>query len=178
MTRDTSTRSRFLRSADGAVAVEFALIAPILLMLAVGVMSLGEELRQYRHAFQTAASLAMTAAPFSVSNTSVSTQITQSESDALTNGVKVLVGSQNVASLKATAQRVVVLPAGKTSIAWTWSTAGATVPAISHREIAAFAKPGESVMVVDVSLSRPYLFGLFGGRHTMTSHYVAGVPAY
>lgn len=178
MARFSHSPGRFLAHERGVAAVEFSLLAPLMLALMAGIISFGEGLRQYRHAFQTAASLAQTAARYSVANAAASTQITSDQSAALTNGVNVLLGSQNVSSLTATAQRVVMAPGGQMNVVWTWTTPGATAAAIVPSEISAFASSGESVVVVDVSFSRSYLFGLIGGTYTSTAHYCAGVPGY
>lgn len=59
---------RRLRDDSGVAAIEFALTVPLLIILAIGVIDIGNMLLKYRHAFQAAASIAETSTRLSIAN--------------------------------------------------------------------------------------------------------------
>ena len=170
----------------GTVAIEFAILAPLMLLLVVGIADVGTLLMKYRHGVQAAASLAQVGSRLSVQNRSTSqgaaNSITDEQSALLNNGLKMVFGEKDAAKANAIARRVI--RSGNTLKSdWAWSQGntgkGGNAFPLNAQEILSQIAPGESLMVVDVSFTHQFFFSRFFGREShFTAHYTAGVPSY
>lgn len=194
------------RNESGVAAVEFALVVPVLLILTVGVIDGGNFLLKYRHAFQTAASLAETGARLSIANRTVSqsqnesdgdgdrdgetrkndmqqsvNMITQEQSQLLSNGVRMVMGEMDPGTFSASARRV-VRSRDRLTTDWIWSydsshSVEKLFPLNKERALSMTAD-GESIMIVDVAFDYQFLFKSMGFKKRFTAQYTAGVPSY
>lgn len=186
--RGGTGRAGFRRDRNGTVAIEFAVLAPLMIVLMVGVVDLGSFLMKYRHAVQAASSLAQTGAYLSIQDRDPSkgtrNTITKDQVKLLGNGLKMVLGETDAAKAKVLARRVV--RTGTTLVTdWTYGHGlpdddkkGAVFPLDTQKIISQIA-PGESLMVVDVSFTHQFLFTRFFGKDSKFSmQYTAGVPSY
>ena len=178
--------SSIARDESGTVAVEFAILAPLMVVLMVGIIDLGTMLMKYRHAVQAAASLAQVGAHLSIENRDaskgVANTITPEQSDMLNNGLKMVFGKTDTKNVTALARRV-IRTGNELKTDWAWSKGnigknGSAYP-LNEQKILTQTVPGESLMVIDVSFSHRFLFASFFGKDSvLTAHYSAGVPSY
>lgn len=180
----TPSPAGFRANASGAASVEFAFIAPLMILLMVGIVDAGTLLLKYRHAFQAAASLAETGSRLSIADRTGSSgaqnPITQEQAALLDNGVKLIMGN-NIQGIRASAQRV-IRSAGAIKPEWAWvnnsgSRSGGQA-AVNQAEVLALTRDGESLLVADVTFEHKFLFGILGAKMNLTAHYAAGVPSY
>jgi Flp pilus assembly protein TadG len=138
------------RCRRGAAAVEFALVAPFMILLHLGVVESVQAWEAYRRASHVAATLAdLTAQNRSVTSADL-TDILRSGSLLIAPFPAANLG-ERIASITANAQGTAQLD---WAVASNWTAGGApSVPA-------GYLQPGESVVVADVSYQHQALFGL------------------
>ncbi len=178
----------FGRDRAGTVAIEFAILAPLMIVLMVGVVDLGSFLMKYRHAVQAASSLAQVGAYLSIQNRDsakgTENTITKDQVKLIGNGLKMIFGESDAAKAKVLARRV-VRTGTELKADWTYGhgmtdddTDRNSFP-LDQQKILSQIAPGESLMVVDVSFSHQFIFSQFFGKESkFSTQYTAGVPSY
>lgn len=192
MGRNTASGSAFSRlSRDncGASAIEFAFVAPVLLLLVAGIIEFGSMLLRDRHVFQAASSVGLTAAELSIKNlqrvagqayrgdTYATTEADEETSALLANGISLALGV-DASRIKATATRVVRVSSSRLNKAWQWKMPNSPEPTINDSKLLAMLKDGESLMVAQVILERETYFKIFGARKVLDATYSTPVRPY
>lgn len=174
-------RNGFLRNEGGTVAIEFAILAPVMIILMIGVVDLGSLLMKYRHSVQAASSLAQVGAYHSIMNRDssqgVENTITEDQAKLIGNGLKMVLGENDAEKTNILARRV-IRNGSNLKTDWTYRKGDGEFP-LNTKEILSQIAPGESLMVVDLSFSHQFIFTSFFGKESrISAHYTAGVPSY
>lgn len=207
-TRGVRTCRQWMSDDCGVAAVEFALMAPVIVLLAVGVADLGALLMKYRHASQAAGSIAQTAAYLSIADRDGSkgagNTLTKDQDAMLKNGLAMVLGKDDTLIAQAEAKRV-IRNGDKFVTDWIWSyggtkgnqsgkfkfrdgkdsspeqsgSSGSSQFPLDTGALAAQMAKGESIMVVDVAFKHDFFYSHFFGKgQKFMTHYTAGIPSY
>jgi len=176
---------RFLRDARGVAAVEFALIAPTIIALGIGLTVMTEAIMLQRRLQQMAQSVVwaaqqMATAPTAGANATLDTN-TQSTLQKV--ALATLRASAIPSGLKLTLRRYVGTASGPVAQNLNLQTASGGTSTVSYFDIAGLGDPGvdttdstgiqtgDAVFAVDASLDAPVLTAVFGaGNFTLRAH--------
>ena len=175
----------FWRDERGISAVEFALIAPMLFVLAFGVVVITEAIMMQRKLQQTAQSVAWAADQMAAPATATANATI--DANTQTTLLNIVLATQRVSALPAglkltlrryvgsssgpAAQTLLVQSAsGSTQSAPFYDVVGAGDPGADINDSAGI-QAGDAVFAVDASLDAPILSAIFGaGNFTLRSH--------
>jgi len=147
--------ARLARDRRGVSAIEFALIAPVLILLYVGAVELGTGLTVYRRTSQVAATAAdLTAQVKSVTKSDIA-DIEAASSSILT--------PYSTTPLKIVLSSVVADDNNNGKVEWSCASSGSARGAGSSYPVpAGLTEPGSSVIVAEVTYAYTGLLGLTG----------------
>lgn len=146
--------ARLLRDRHGMSAVEFALIAPVLIMIYVGVAEINSLLTVYRRT----ATVAATAADLTAQVKSVST----SDLNDITEAAGAILTPYSTEPLKLVVSSVVANNNNDGKVAWSYANKGAgRAPGSNYTVPPGLTEPGSSVIVAEVTYDYAPLVGLY-----------------
>jgi len=162
--------ARLARDRRGVSAIEFAMIAPILILLYVGAVELGNGLTVYRRTSKVAATAADLATQVKTVTKSDIADIEAASSSILT--------PYSTTPLKIVLSSVVADDNNNGKVAWSCATSGsARGTGSSYPVPTGLTEPGSSVIVAEVTYAYTGLLGLTGifdpGSFNMTRTFYA-----
>ncbi len=161
--RLSAIRVRFARHTDGAAAVEFAFLAPLLLLMLLATIEIGRAVNTDRHFTAAVGTAGDLVAREKFLGTSKSAAL--SNLDGMMESVEHLMRPYDASSLKLAviSVRASTTDAADTRVSWAYSHKGMSKPAdCSHYALPSdIVTEGNSVIVVDATYEFKPLFGDF-----------------
>ena len=146
--------AQFRRDGRGMSAVEFAFIAPVLIMIYVGVAEINSLVTVYRRA----ATVASTAADLTAQVKSVTT----SDLEDITGAAGAILTPYSTEPLKLVLSSVVADNNNNGKVAWSYSNKGSgRAPGSSYNVPPGLTEPGSSVIVAEVTYDFQPLVGMY-----------------
>ena len=146
-----------MRDRRGVSAIEFALIAPILILLYVGVAEIGNALTIFRRT----STVAMTASDLTAQVKKVSTNDLK-DIVAASSSILAPYGSTSPTPLKIVISSVVADQNNKTTVAWSYASSGTSAKSekSDYPVPAGLTEPNSSVIVAEITYAFTPLLGL------------------
>ena len=157
LTARMALRTQFMRDRRGVSAIEFALIAPILILLYVGVAEIGNALTIFRRT----STVAMTASDLTAQVKKVSTDDLK-DIVAASSSILAPYGSTSPTPLKIVISSVVADQDNKTTVAWSYASSGASAlgEKSDYPVPTGLTEPNSSVIVAEITYAFTPLLGL------------------
>ena len=157
LTARMALRTRFVRDRRGASAIEFAFIAPLLILIYVGVAEIGNALTIFRRT----ATVAVTASDLTAQVKKVSADDLK-DIVAASSSILAPYASTSPTPLKIVISSVVADKDNKTTVAWSYASSGASAHGdkSDYPVPAGLTEPNSSVIVAEITYAFTPLLGL------------------
>ena len=166
------SNKNYFKDKSGAISVEFALIAPILSLIMMGLIDAGEALIRYRVITQMTESVANVSKGLSVAATSsAKADLNSSNIAIIKNGVELITSANSLNNVKVSVY--MVSKSANTSATYTDKfviTGSGLTEGDYAKEVAAII-PGESILICESEYTQPIFFDFFQAPFNLKAKY-------